>query len=302
MNEEDKAETTFDTSCTSKRQEKVITFFRKKGWNFLDWIWPSIQPTGKKESDRIALKKQRTREDLEERANSTCRCFDEIKAAKASLEYLLEQEGTRRQRVEARLINTVGFSAVSVSIIIAISKEPLLNASIASGISQRVLLGILEFYSVSQLLLIGWNSFQGLQRRSYRTISPLDVLPTNSESQMGQIRRYISTLFNCIEDNDKQNCIKVEKMALVYTSARNYLLGIGLLTLYLLSLQLIKPTQIDEVNNKKQGDVSAVVESTIEKKTIEKKDEIFSNTSKEKNSNELKIEREKNTDVKVNRK
>lgn len=221
------------------------TFLIKGRWAITDWFWPSVMPMSPQQEHKVTLKKQKTREEIEKRADSTCRNFKELKAAKESLEKLLEQEGQRRQRVETRLISMAAFSAVAASVIVSISRGIIDDTWLTSSPIQKIVVGLLEFYSVLQLFSIVWHSFQGLQRRSYKTISPIDVLPAATENRVKQIRRYLSVLLDCMEDNDKQNCLKVNKMALVYTAARNCIVGVALLTLGLLSIQLIHSLQDD---------------------------------------------------------
>lgn len=234
-NTTEKALSTSTVSITHKGQ---YASSRKAIWVIVDWLWPSTMPMDAQQAHNIMLRKQKKREEVEQRANNTCRSLEEIKSAKKSLEDLFEQEGQRRQRVETRLISTVAFSAVAAPFILSIFREISQSALTTLNISQKLMVVLLESYVALQLLGIVWHSLQGLQPRGYRAITPSDVLPANGESQTEQIRRYLNVLLDCMRDSDKQNCIKVDKMALVYTAIRNYLVGIALLAFFMLSVQL----------------------------------------------------------------
>ena len=264
-------EKTSSTSTDSTAHKSQGTPFRKALWVIADWLWPSTMPMDAQQAHKVASRKQKERNEVEQRANNACRSLEEIKSAKESLEDLFEQENQRRQRVETRLISTVAFSAVAAPFVLSVFRE--ISQSTLSNLntSQKLIVVLLETYISLQLLGVVWHSLQGLKPRSYRAITPLDLLPADGESQTEQIRRYLSALLNCTKDNDKQNCIKVDKMALVYTAIRNYLVGIALLAFFMLSIQLVHSFP-QEVAPQSMYETNQAVSDTPSEKTETKQE------------------------------
>ena len=269
----EKASSTLTDSTTHKSQD---TPFKKTLWVIADWVWPSTVPMDAQQARRVVSRKQNERNELEQRANNACRNLEEIKSAKESLEDLFEQESQRRQRVETRLISTVAFSAVAAPFVLSIFREISQGTLSNLNIGQQSTIALLEAYISLQLLGIIWHSLQGLQPRGYRAITPLDVLPADGESQSEQIRRYLSALLDCMRDSDKQNCIKVDKMALVYTAIRNYLVGVSLLSFFMLSIQLssflsqeVAPQSMRETNHSTLDTLSEKTETSREDEAVD---------------------------------
>ena len=269
-------EKTSSSSTDLTAHKSQGTPFRRALWVIADWLWPSTMPMDAQQAHKVALRKQKEGNEVEQRANNACRSLEEIKSAKESLEDLFEQENQRRQRVETRLISTVAFSAVAAPFILSVFREISQSTLSNMNTSQRLIVVLLETYIALQLLGIAWHSLQGLKPRSYRAITPLDVLPADEESQTKQIRRYLSALLDCMKDNDKQNCIKVDKMALVYTAVRNYLVGIALLAFFMLSIQLghsfpqkVAPQLMYKTNQAISDTLSEKTETKQENKVID---------------------------------
>ena len=195
----------------------------------LDWIWPrvtgAIEPPPK-DQDCFKVKHSKILEDVHSTFSS-----------------VLAQGEERDKNVESKLAAQLTLTSVlSVAVIAGVTAAMTLGRVQETDKIFGWLAITLVSYALVQLLLSLRATVAGLTRRSYRRLSPEDMIPINGENTETYRTRLRNLQVNNMRWNDWVVNQKVSEMAVAHVAFRNALIGtfgIVVLAVVIASLHLV---------------------------------------------------------------
>ena len=175
-----------------------------------DWIWPHL--TGDTET---------APEDHDNFSTKHTELLDEVNSIFSSL---LAQAEERVRSVESKLVALLTLTSVlSVAVTASLAAATTLGTVAEDA---RIFAGIavaLVFYVAVQLLRSLWSAVAGLMRRSYRQLSPEDMIPEDGETSEAYRTRLRNLQVNYMRFNEWVVDEKVSEMAVAHVALRNAL-------------------------------------------------------------------------------
>lgn len=193
-------------------------------YKILDIFWPTLEPI----SELSKKHKIQCTDKNESLVNGYS--WSSLDKAINIINNLITEEKKRRQGIETRLISAIGFSVITATISLNITKGELLNAYKTNNFFMKLSVFVIVIYLTSQLVHVGLSAIKGLGRRHYIELALEDlVIDENIGIYPSKKRTYLHSLCRSWESYKDNNNNKVECMALAHASIRNYLIGVILL-------------------------------------------------------------------------
>lgn len=184
----------------------------------LDVIYPTAAPLAPDNAERVAKR-------LQDHIAAIPTDPKLLAESTEAIEALLKNEMARRQGVEARLTSIMGLSSIAGAIIFGF----LIGTSGASYIqnrSLRIVMTLGAFYLAAQVCRAMYMALQGLSRKSYYSLDPLDVCARPEETNLAYKTRRAKELLEVLSDHQVVNNGKVTQMAVAHCAMRNFLWGL----------------------------------------------------------------------------
>jgi hypothetical protein len=211
-------------------------------WSWLrDRCWPTVghldPETAKQEAE---TRKSVYDPDLFDQA---LRCSSEmIDDAVDQCKELLDLERQRGQSVQDRLNSIIGLSAIAVTVTfgtllgLVYGKE---EVTTAPWYAKAITL-VFILYILAQLVCAIFAALAGLARRQYMEPIPTDLLPNVEDTVFSIQRRRARSYLICLLDHYNNNSEKVEQLAVVHEALTNFLAGVSLLAVILITITFIR--------------------------------------------------------------
>ena len=142
----------------------------------------------------------------------------------------LAQVEERRQNVESKLMSLFTLTSVLSAVVIAgLAAFSMLGA--VKEASRIFVWGamLLVFYVVLHLLCLLWATASGLKRKSYKQLSPADIVPQDGETPNAYQVRLLNLQANSLRWNEWVTNQKVSEMAVAHIALKNVLTAISIL-------------------------------------------------------------------------
>lgn len=177
-----------------------------------DWIWPHLtgdQEPCPKEQEYFSVKDG-----------------DFLDDANRVLSLRQSQVEIRDRTVESKLMSLLILtSALSVAVTASLAATTTLDM-VKDNIKVFAWIAVvLVFYVVVQLLRSLWCTVAGLMRRSYKQMSPQDLIPRDDETRVIYCLRLLNLQLNYICSNEWVVNQKVSEMAVAHVALRNALIA-----------------------------------------------------------------------------
>ena len=175
-----------------------------------DWIWPHL--TGDTET---------APEDHDNFSTKHTGLLDEVNSIFSSL---LAQAEERVRNVESKLVALLTLTSVlSVAVTASLAAATTLGTVAEDARIFAWIAVALVFYVAVQLLRSLWSAVAGLMRRSYRQLSPEDMIPEDGETSEAYRTRLRNLQVNYMRFNEWVVDEKVSEMAVAHVALRNAL-------------------------------------------------------------------------------
>ena len=175
-----------------------------------DWIWPHL--TGHPEGSP---------EDQDYFSAKHVGLLDKVNGI---LSFRLAQAEERVQNVESKLVALLTLTSVlSVAVTASLAAATTLGAVEDDAKIFAWAAVILVFYVAVQLLRSLWSTVAGLVRRSYKQLSPEDMIPEDNETGEVYQARVLNLQVNYMRSNEWVVDQKVSEMAVAHAALRNAL-------------------------------------------------------------------------------
>lgn len=215
---------------------KCVSLKRRLYDRIPDWIWPHLKgdaEPGPRDQDHFGAKH--------------AELLDEISRFFPSR---LAQVEERVRSVESKLMAQLTLTSV-------------LSAAVTASLAAAAMLGTVEedarifawvavllvLYVALQLLCSLRATVAGLKRRSYRQLSPADIVPQDDETSKAYRVRLLNLQVNCVRLNEWVTDQKVSEMAVAHAALRNVLTAtfvLIVLTLVVASVHLARGSDVPD--------------------------------------------------------
>lgn len=202
-----------------------------------DYIYPTLEKKEQISSNNI--------EEINGRIDKLPSIINQLNGYIESIEKLIEEEESRRNSVNTRLISIVGLTSIVATLVfttllaMAAGSMPLLQGGL-----KQILLVIACFYLVLQLYAALNAAIKGLSRASYDSETIDDLLPPDKLSSPNFLRQRISKKNNLLNQHRSVNNEKVSQMAVAHIAIKNFLFALlimaGIISWMALSRELPK--------------------------------------------------------------
>lgn len=187
-----------------------------------DWIWPHLAGHAKpapKDQDRFSAKHAGSLADVI-----------------SILPSRLTQVEERNKAVESKLVAMLTLTSVLSTAVAALAAVTTLGTVKEDARFFAWVVALLVFYAAVQILRSLLVTVAGLRRRSYKQLSPADIVPQDGEASEAYRVRLLNLQVNHLCWNEWVVDQKVSDMAVAHTALRNALIGIFLLVVVVLAL------------------------------------------------------------------
>ena len=181
-----------------------------------DWIWPHLKGDAEPDPqnrDYFSVKHAHLLDKVDRILTSS-----------------LAQVEERRQNVESKLMSLFTLTSVLSAVVIAgLAAFSMLGA--VKEASRILVWGamLLVFYVVLHLLCLLWATASGLKRKSYKQLSPADIVPQDGETPNAYQVRLLNLQANSLRWNEWVTNQKVSEMAVAHIALKNVLTAISIL-------------------------------------------------------------------------
>jgi hypothetical protein len=210
-------------------------------YDILVFVWPVTEPSDPAEAAAYAKRMNEEQKAALSHINNLTNT-DDVDFAITALEFLLSDERERRQSIQTRLAGLLGFATVAATIGLAVASA-IVDVRANFPLPVRIILGVLAFYAVIQLVLVGYHSIEGLRHVPYLGITLDDVLSEQIKTSVAQKWHYLRALVQVFHDDRELNNHKLDAMTLAHASARNYIVGIAVFILVTLGIRVLAVPQ-----------------------------------------------------------
>lgn len=203
-----------------------VGFIRKLYDRIPDWIWPHL--TGNQVS---------CPEDEALLAPRHARHLDDINH---NLEFRLSQAEQRIRSVESKLLAMLALASIlSLTVTAGLAISISLDTVVEDDKLFAVTSVCLVFYVAVQLLRSLWCVVSGLMRRSYKVLSPQDMIPKNYEDAVTFRSRLLNLQLNNMNWNEWVVDQKVSEMAVAHEALKNVLRATFILILLIFFIAVV---------------------------------------------------------------
>ena len=191
-----------------------------------DWIWPHLtgDPAPCPEDDQFFAPRH-------------ARFFDDTNHTLASRLSLVEQ---RIRSVESKLIALLALASIlSLAITVGLATSMSLDTVVKDDRFFAWFAASLVFYVAVQLLRSLWCAVSGLVRRSYKALSPREMVPKDADTTATYQARLLNLQLNYMRWNEWVVDQKVSEMAVAHEALKNVLRATFILILLVLVIALV---------------------------------------------------------------
>ena len=193
-----------------------------------DWVWPHL--TG----DAVPAPKG-------EDYFSAKHTGSLVEVSSILLSRLAEGE-ERSKSVDSKLLALLTLTSV-LSTVVAVSLAAATTLGTVKA-DAKLFAWFLVFYAALQILRSLWATVAGLGRRSYKQLSPADIVPRDAEANEGYRIRLLNLRVNHLCWNEWVVDQKVSDMAVAHTALRNALTAVSLLVVLTPVIAAIQLAQV----------------------------------------------------------
>jgi len=196
--------------------------WKKIGWFVVDCIYPYAPSASQEEIQNHATR-------LSKQAQELLQSDEPKKNLSEECEKLLAEEDSRRQSIDQRLTTVMGLASIAATILFT---GILAEASGTLHFKNHVLswvIAIGSLYLALQICRAILSAIEGLSRRTYDGVEPIDVLQRSDENETFYLRRRAATYIGMLGDHQLQNNAKVDSMAVAHRALKNFIIALLLL-------------------------------------------------------------------------